>query len=85
MGAVALGASALGIALGALAVVLLAWRRRVLRTAGDGPADLAAAEVDVHHTDVVFDGMVGHLLLTDPSFADNTARLTGQDEPGPGT
>ncbi len=85
MGAVALGASALGIALGALAVVLLAWRRRVVRTADDGSTDLVAVEVDAHHADVVFDDIVGHLLLTDPSFADNAARLTGQDEPGPGT
>ncbi len=85
MGAVALGASALGIALGALAVVLLAWRRRVVRRADDRLVDLVAAEVDTHHTDVAFDGIVGHLLLTDPSFADNAARLTGQDEPGPGT
>jgi hypothetical protein len=43
----------------------------------------AAARPTVDHTDVVFDGIVGHLLLTDPSFADNAARLTRHDEPGP--
>jgi hypothetical protein len=85
MGAVALGASALGIALGALALVLFAWRRRLARSADERLVDLVVAEVDAHQTDVVFDGIVGHLLLTDPTFADNASRLTGQDEPGPGT
>ena len=45
--------------------------------------DLAGIERAQRAEALAFDGIVGHLLLSDPTFADSADRLARQDEPGP--
>lgn len=45
--------------------------------------DLAGIERAARAEALAFDGIVGHLLLSDPTFADSADRLARQDEPGP--
>ena len=45
--------------------------------------DLAGIERAERAEALAFDGIVGHLLLSDPTFADSADRLARQDEPGP--
>lgn len=45
--------------------------------------DLAGIERAERAEALAFDGIIGHLLLSDPTFADSADRLARQDEPGP--
>lgn len=83
MGAVAWGALAVATVLVVTAVGLLRWRRRLASSRTDDlMVDLVAAEADARQDDLAFDAIVGHLLLTDPGFADSADRLSRQDDGG---
>jgi hypothetical protein len=81
---VAWGALATALVLAVLALRLAAWRRRIGRSGSAPVLDLTAAETERRAEALAFDGIVGHLLLTDPSFADSADRMARRDEPGPG-
>lgn len=86
MGAVAWGALGLAGVLVATAVALVVWRRRraAVEAAGGAVIDLVAAEAAGRDDDREFDRIIGHLLRTDPTFADSAARLARHDDNGPG-
>lgn len=83
MGAVAWGALAVATVLVVAAIGLVRWRRRLTSSRMDDlMVDLVAAEADARQDDLAFDAIVGHLLLTDPAFADSADRLSRQDDGG---
>lgn len=82
MGAVAWGALGFAGVLAAAAVALVVWRRRRVGAPGH-VADVVAAEAAVSADDREFDRIIGHLLRTDPAFADSTSRLARHDDTGP--
>ena len=83
MGAVAWGALLVAIALAAAAVCLERWRRRLERDAAEPRLDLAGLERAQRAEDLAFDGIVGALLLQDPTFADSADRLARRDDAPP--
>ena len=83
MNAVAWGALGTAGVLVAVAVGLLVWRRHSAEQPDEAVVDLAAAELQAREDDRAFDAIVGHLLLTDPTFADDAARLSRHDDNGP--
>jgi hypothetical protein len=85
MGAVAWGALGLAAVLAGVAVALAVWRRRRMAAtrAGTDVVDVSAAEAAARADDREFDRIIGHLLRTDPSFADSAARLSRRDDSGP--
>ena len=82
MGAVAWGALGSAALLAVVAVRLASWRRRLAR-AGAASLDLSAAEAELRSESLAFDAIVGHLLLTDPTFADTADRMARRDDTGP--
>lgn len=86
MGAVAWGALGSAVVLALVAVRLVVWRRALGRPPVVRPApvlDLPAEEAALRAEALAFDRIVGHLLLTDPGFADSADRLARQDDTGP--
>ena len=83
MGAVAWGALLSAIALAVAAVWLEVWRRRLSRAALAPVIDLAGVERAQRAEDLAFDGIVGALLRSDPTFADSAERLARRDDAGP--
>ena len=85
MGAVAWGALLSATALTMVAVRLEVWRRALSRAAPTPVVDLAGLEREQQRAeDLAFDGIVGALLLSDPTFADSADRLARRDDAGPG-
>lgn len=85
MGAVVWGALLSAIALAVVAVRLEVWRRGAGRPAPSPVVDLAGLERAQRAEDLAFDGIVGALLLSDPTFADTADRLARRDDAGPAT
>ncbi|MDQ3384905.1 MAG: hypothetical protein M3503_02660 [Actinomycetota bacterium] len=83
MGAVAWGALLSAVALAVVAVRLEVWRRALSRAAPAPTIDLARFERAQRAEDLAFDGIVGALLLSDPTFADSADRLARRDDAGP--
>lgn len=83
MGAVAWGALGSAALLAVVAVRLASWRRRLARAGAAVPLDLSAAEAELRAESLAFDAIVGHLLLTDPTFADTADRMARRDDTGP--
>ena len=83
MGAVAWGALGSAVLLTIVAVRLAGWRRRLGRADAEVPVDLSAAEAELRAEGLAFDAIVGHLLLTDPGFADTADRMARRDDTGP--
>jgi hypothetical protein len=84
MGAVAWGALGVAMAMAIGALALLRWRDRTIDPLEELLVDLAAIDREERATDLAFDGIVGHLLLSDPSFVDSADRVAGQDDAGAG-
>lgn len=87
MGAVAWGALGSAVVLALVAARLVVWRRALGRAQAaptQAPVlDLPAEEAALRAEALAFDRIVGHLLLTDPGFADSADRLARQDDTGP--
>lgn len=83
MSAVEWGAVLVAAVLGVVAVVVAVWRRRFGPPLDDLVIERAEVVDDARATDLAFDRIVGHLLRSDPGFADDTSRLRGHDDAGP--